>query len=270
MGVQAAVLLPLRLRDSWVGLVELAWPEPRRFMTHDRRIFQSMATQLAVTLSNQQRWKKWTRSRQLEILSRVEADPLWQPPKTRFCCPWPAACPGANHPSWNSPIYRLRPTARGWRSAPGACATDKPSRPDAKPLPLELMPISALWLDKPRELLIIESARRDNRLNPAMRAQMEREGRRAAVVMPPAAGPAGGRVSSRFLGWPDSHELTADEAFILRRLHRTAGGDRRRTTPIWLQQAALARTEAALAAQARLSAELRAVSDVSLATAATL
>ena len=270
MGVQAAVLLPLRLRDSWVGLVELAWPEPRRFMTHDRRIFQSMATQLAVTLSNQQLVEEVrTRSRQLEILSRVEADLSLATTEDEILLSLAGGVPWSEPPELELAYLSAQPDG-AWLAERAGRVRDGQAEPltDAKPLPLELMPISALWLDKPRELLTIESARRDNRLNQAMRAQMEREGRRAAVVMPLRR--AGRWQGILTLGWPDSHELTADEAFILRRLHEPLAATVAGRRAYLAQQAALARTEAALAAQARLSAELRAVSDVSLATAATL
>jgi signal transduction histidine kinase len=270
MEVGAAVLLPLRVRDSWVGLVELSWSEPRRFTIHDRRIFQSMATQLAVTLSNQQLVEEVrTRSRQLEILSRVEAGLSLATTEDEILLSLASGVPWSEPPDLELVYLSAQPDG-AWLAERAGRVRDGQAEPltDAKPWPLELMRLSALWLEKPRELLIIGSAQRDNRLDQTMRAEMAREGRRAAVVMPLRR--AGRWQGVLTLGWPDSHELTADEAFILRRLHEPLAATVAGRRAYLAQQAALARTEAALAAQARLSAELRAVSDVSLATAATL
>ena len=186
MGVRATVLLPLRVRDSWVGIVEISWPEPRRFASHDRRIFRSMATQLAVTLSNQRLVEEVrARSRQLEILSRVEADLSLATIEDEILAVL------AGGPPWSEPpaleLFYLSPNADGTLLAQTASqARDGKIGPpaNAQSQLLATHPLSALWLDNPRDLLIVESVQRDTRLNKAMRAQLEREGWRAMVVMP--------------------------------------------------------------------------------------
>ena len=270
MGARAAALLPLRVRGSWVGLVEMAWDAPRRFSPHDQRIYRSMATQLGVTLSNQQLLDEVrTRSRQLEILSRVEAELSLATTEDEILSALAGGLPWSEPPSlelaYLSPLpdgtLRAETVARAGGNA-------EPPAPDASPTPLSALPLSGLWLGKPRELLVIESALRDTRLDKGMRAQLEKERRRAAVIVPLRR--AGQWQGVLTLGWPDSHELKGDESFILQRLHEPLAATVASRRAYLAQQAALARTEAALADQARLSGELRAVSDVSVAAAATL
>lgn len=270
MGVRSVVMLPLRVRDNWVGLVELFRDEVHTFSDQDRRIFRSMATQLAVTLSNQSLVEEVrTRSRQLESLSRIEAalslattedeivqtliqGPLWSSiPEIEL----------AYLSSLRDGELRARVVSRARDGQVGNVIDDLQR-------PLEMPLLAGLWHDKPRELLSIESALRDNRLDRATRAQLESRGWRAVVVMPLRRG--GQWHGLLALGWPESHPLTADETFILRRLHEPLAATVAGRRAYLAQQSALARTEAALADQARLSGELRAVSDVSLATAATL
>ena len=270
MRVRATVMLPLRVRDSWVGLLEFSWREPRPFNAHDRRIFRSMATQLAVTLSNQQLVEAVRmRSRQLEILSRIEAALSLATTEDEILSVMTEGMP------WNVlpeiELVYLSPSPGGGLVAEIASRTQDghAGRPeDSLSIPLDSQPLSGLWLDKPRDLLVIESSKRDTRLTRPMRAQLEREGWRAAVMMPLRRGSQWQGLLT--LGWPESYVLSEDEAFILQRLHEPVAATIASRRAYLAQQAALARTEAALADQARLSAELRAVSDVSVTATATL
>ncbi len=270
IGARAAVRLPLRLRDSWIGMLELFWPEPRPFGEHDRRIFHSVATQVAVTLSNQQlveqvRGRSW----QLDMLSRIEAALSLATTEDEIV----AAL--ARSSLWSEPpemeLLYLTPGSDGalvaeavsaWRNG----AIQPPAAP--QPRPLAALPMSELWLADSREITIIENSRRDVRLTRPMRDQLNAEGRQATVVMPlQRAGQLQGALT---ISWPHAHALTADEQFILDRLHEPLAATVAGRRAYVAQQEALARTEAALAAQARLSSELRAVFDVSVTTAATL
>ncbi len=270
MGARATALLPLRVRDSWVGLVELSWAEPRRFTPHDHRIFRAMATQLAVTLSNQQLLEEVRdRSNQLEILSRVEAELSLATTESEILTALVGGLPWREPPSLE--LIYLSPLPDGtmpgetvWRVSPGAAGI----APGEGPRPISDLPLSALWLDKPRELLVVESAWRDSRLDEGMRRQLEQAGWRAAAIMPLRR--AGQWQGVLTLGWPDSHEMTADELFVLRRLREPLAATIASRRAYLAQEVALARTETALIDQARLSGELRAVSDVSVAAAATL
>ncbi|HRO25263.1 MAG TPA: GAF domain-containing protein, partial [Promineifilum sp.] len=229
-----------------------------------------MATQLAVTLSNQQLLEEVRdRSNQLEILSRVEAELSLATTESEILTALVGGLPWREPPSLE--LIYLSPLPDGtmpgetvWRVPSGAAGI----APGEGPRPISDLPLSALWLDKPRELLVVESAWRDSRLDEGMRRQLEQAGWRAAAIMPLRR--AGQWQGVLMLSWPDSHEMTADELFVLRRLREPLAATIASRRAYLAQEAALARTETALADQARLSGELRAVSDVSVAAAATL
>src|SRR5690606_24275844 len=88
---------------------------------------------------------------------------------------------------------------------------------DGGPQPLRSLPLSAIWLDKPRELLIIENVAADPRLNERMRSQILGEGREALVIVPLRRGSQWQGLLR--LSWPAPHKLTPDESFVLERLH---------------------------------------------------
>ncbi len=270
INARAAALLPLRVRDSWIGLAELSWAEPRRFTPHDRRIFRAMATQLAVALSNQQLLEEVRdQSRRLEILSRVEAELSLATTESEILTALAEGLPWSALPALE--LIYLSPlpdgTLQGEIVGRAGAGAENPA-PGDEPRPLSALPLSALWFDKPRELLIVESAWGDDRLDGEMRLQLEQAGWQTAAIMPlRRAGQWQGVLS---LSWPDSHEMTGDVLFVLRRLREPLAATVASRRAYLAQEAALARTEAALADQARLSGELRAVSDVSVAAAATL
>lgn len=51
-GLVAAVLIPLRWRDRWLGLVQLGWSVPRQFTGDERRLHAELAPHLAAVLDN--------------------------------------------------------------------------------------------------------------------------------------------------------------------------------------------------------------------------
>ena len=270
INARAAALLPLRVRDSWIGLAELSWAEPRRFTPHDRHIFRAMATQLAVALSNQQLLEEVRdQSRQLEILSRVEAELSLATTESEILAALAEGLPWSAPPALE--LIYLSPLSDGslqGETVGRAGADAEDPTPGNGPRPLSALPLSALWVDKPRELLVVESTRSDDRLDGVTRLQLEQAGWQAAAIMPlRRAGQWQGVLS---LSWSDSHEMIGDVLFVLRRLHEPLAATVAGRRAYLAQEAALVRTEAALADQARLSGELRAVSDVSVAAAATL
>ena len=128
----------------------------------------------------------------------------------------------------------------------------------ATPRPVASIPLSPLWIEKRREMLIIEDAATDPRLDEATRARLADAGQAAVVALPLRRG--GQWQGLLTLSWPQPYQLTSDEAFILQRLHEPLAATVASRRAYLAQRAALAQTEAALAAQARLSRELRAVS----------
>ena len=270
LGIRSAVSLPLRVRDSWVGILEVAWQKPREFTDHDLQILRSMATQLAVTLSNQQLLDQVrARSRQMESLSAIEGDLSLATTELGIL---KAIVEGS---FWSEPpepsLAYLSSKADGTlRAEPvGQIRGEQPSeKAEGEAQPIGMLSLGTLWITQPRDLLIIENVELDTRLNAGMRSQLRKEGWESLVVMPLWSGGEWQGVLS--LGWPNPHPVTTDEAFVLERLHEPLAATVAGRRSALAQQAALARTETALAGQARLAGELRAVSDVSLAAAAML
>lgn len=51
-GVHAVILMPLRVRNRWVGMASLMWRTPYKFTDGERRLFQGVMRQAAVALDN--------------------------------------------------------------------------------------------------------------------------------------------------------------------------------------------------------------------------
>ena len=254
LNVRAAAVLPLQVRDQWVGLVTVSWPAPGRFSNHDRQLYKSIATQLAVTLSNQQLVEQIrVRSRQLERLSRIEADLSLATTADELLL---AVVGGV---FWDSQAsFQL--TYLSTRPSDGALLTELVSqRQDGtagaivggSSILLRAMPTSALWLDHPRELLVVEDAERDARLDAAMQAQARREGWRALALLPLRRGGQWQGLLS--VTWPKPHVLSADEAFLLQRLHEPLAATVAGRRAYLAQRVALAQTEALYNVSARLN-----------------
>ena len=256
LGARALMSLPLQVSDRWVGVVTVTWPEPRRFDSHDRRLYQSMAAQLAVTLSNQQLFEQVrARSRQLERLSRVEADLSLASTEDEILLAMAGGLPAPDDD--NLPTLEL--TYLTTRVSDGALLAEPVSRrrgesisrPPAAGALLRDLATSDLWLDRPRDLLVIEDALNDPRLDEAMRAQAEREGWSALALLPLRRG---GQWQGLFIiTWPAPHAVSADELFLLQRLHEPLAATVAGRRAYLAQRMALAQTEALYNVSARLN-----------------
>ena len=253
-GARAAAVLPLQVRDRWVGVVTISWSQPRRFQGRDRQVYQSMASQLAVSVSNQQLYEQArARARQLEMLSRMEADLSLATTEDEILLALAGGAPWGDEPA-------LSLTYLSSRASDGALLTEpiaqlQNGQPVAPPaagrVPLRASALSALWLDRPRDPLVIEDAAQDPRLDEAMRAEARREGWQAMALLPlRRGGQWQGVLSAR---WPTPHSLTADEAFTLQRLHEPLAATVAGRRAYLAQRVALAQTEALYNVSARLN-----------------
>ncbi|HEY1407430.1 MAG TPA: GAF domain-containing protein, partial [Promineifilum sp.] len=269
LGVMALVSLPLRVRDVWVGMAVLAWRVPHPFAARERRNFQAMSTQLAVALANQLLFDQVSaRSRQLESLSHVEEGLSLAGIEQEILA---ALLEG---PQWVvPPELNLIYLAAGAANSLNAEVISRIRYVDGQKVEtvgqgIEPPLLGELWLDKPRELQIIEDIERDPRLDESTRERISEQGWRSLVLIPlRRSGEWQGLI---MLGWPAPYELSVDERFVLERLHEPLAATIAGRRADLAQQAALTQTRTALADQARLSGELRAVFDVSVTTAATL
>lgn len=270
-GVKTILILPLIVENEVIGTVGLDVVEEGIELTADQlRLAETIVYQAASAIQRARLLDQIrARSRQLESLSRVEADLSLATTEEDILLGL------IRGPFWSqSPaldlFYLSAPAADILQAeCVGRAGDDRAERPAPdQGSPLWVMSLAPLWRDRPRELLVIEDTSADSRLDDASRGLIEGEGWRSIVVMPLRRGGRWHGVLT--LGWPDPHRLTADEVFILQRLHEPLAATVAGRRAYLAQETALARTEAALADQARLSGELRVVSDVSVTAAATL
>ena len=253
-GARAAAVLPLQVRDRWIGVATISWPQPRRFQGHDRQVYRSMASQLAVAVSNQQLYEQArARARQLETLSRMETDLSLATTEDEILLALAGGAPWGDEPALSLTYLSSRASDGALLAEP--IAQLQAGRPVAPPaggrVPLRASALSALWLDRPRDPLIIEDAAHDPRLDDAMRAEAQREGWQAMALLPlRRGGQWQGVLSAR---WPTPHTLTADEAFILQRLHEPLAATVAGRRAYLAQRVALAQTEALYNVSARLN-----------------
>ena len=251
---RAAAVLPLQVADRWVGLMAVSWPTPRHFESRDRQLYRSMASQLAVALSNQQLFEQArARARQLEMLSRMEADLSLATTEDEILLALASGAP------WGDDAT-LDLTYLSTRASDGALLAEPVSRrqsgaaanlPANSSVLLRALPLSDLWLDRPREVLIIADAMTDPRLDQGMQAQARREGWRATALLPLRRG--GQWQGYLSISWPTAHALSADEAFVLERLHEPLAATVAGRRAYLAQRVALAQTEALYTVSARLN-----------------
>ncbi len=252
--IRAIVTMPLQVRDRWVGLVAVSWDNPRPFDSHDRQLYRAVATQLAVALSGQQLFEQVrTRSRQLERLSRIEADLSLATTEHEILLAIAAGTHWDAEPGFELSYLSTRPSDGALLAEPVSRRQDGARAPvvSGSSVLLRALPISALWLDQPRELLVIEDAERDPRLDDAMRDQARREGWRAMALLPLRRGGQWQGIFS--VSWPAPHKLSADEAFLLQRLHEPLAATIASRRAYLAQRVALAQTEALYNVSARLN-----------------
>jgi signal transduction histidine kinase len=283
-GVKTILILPLIVENDVLGTVGLDVVEEGIELTLDQlRLAETIVYQAASAVQRAKLFNQTEDARraaeqlsqQLEHLSRIEANlslASTEDEMLRAVAVGPPWGDGPGEGSADKPAFDLSYIST--RLEDGALLIESVGRLNHEDYQvggehlLRALPLSPLWLDNPREILVIQDAENDPRLDEAMRAQAGQQGWRSLAVMPLRR--AGQWQGLFTLGWRAPHTLTADEAFLLRRLHEPLAATVAGRRAYLAQRAALAQTESLLADQARLSGQLRAVSDVSVTAAATL
>ena len=272
-GVKTILILPLVVENDVIGTVGLDVVEEGIELTDDQLrlaetiVFQAASAIQRARLFNQVR----ARSRQLESLSRMEADLSLATTEDEILLALAGGPPWGERPALELTYLSPGPDEALLAECAGHVrdgATVALEDSAAQPVPVATMPLSPFWIENRREMLVVEDVATDPRLDEAARVHMAAAGQGAVVVLPLRRG--GQWQGLLTLSWPHPYQLTPDEVFILQRLHEPLAATVASRRAYLAQRAALAQTEAALADQARLSGELRAVSDVGVAAAATL
>ena len=253
-GVKTILILPLIVENEVIGSVGLDVVEEGLELTNDQlRLAETIVYQAASTIQRARLFNEVrARSRQLESLSRIEAGLSLATTEEEILLAL------AGGPPWSEPPV-LELAYLMTRAVDGALLAEAVSRvegeavgrPPGGPQTLSALPLSALWLERPRELLVVEDATADPRLDAAARAQLRREGRPALVILPLRRGGQWQGVLT--LSWPAPHRLSADELFVLQRLHEPLAATIAGRRAYLAQRSALAATEALYNVSARLN-----------------
>ncbi len=277
-GVKTILILPLIVGNEAIGTVGLDVVEEgielsdEQLQLAETIVYQAASAVQRARLFDQTEEARRSAERlshQLENLARIEANLSQASTEIEMlqavvsAPPWSGA---ADEPVLDLSYITTR-SEDGTLVIYSAGRLNAPYRPK-RARPLKSLPLSALWVQNPREILVIEDVENDSRLDKTMRSQARREGWRSLVVLPLRR--AGLWQGAFTLAWRVPRALPADERFVLQRLHEPLAATVAGRRAYLAQRAALGQTEALLANQARLSSQLRAVSDVSVAAAAML
>ncbi len=217
----AVAMVPLLLKERWIGLAMINWHIAHRFSSQDQRLYQSLAGQAAVVVDNRLLFEQ-TRKRaaQLERLSEIEAA-LSRASSEAEILAAIALFADAPH-NVRITLNYLEADASGkpvssrvaarWQN--GAVVTQATSQ--GEPVQVAELPAASLWLNAPDSVLFIEDLLTDPRINQKSWSDATEQAIRAMAVIPL-------RSSGRWQGfitltWPDPRVFTLDERFVLRRL----------------------------------------------------
>ena len=213
----AVAMVPLLLKERWIGLAMINWHNVHRFSGEDQRLYRSLASQAAVVVDNRLLFEQTQkRATQLEKLSEIEAALSRASSEAEILA---ALSLFADSPhNVKITLHHLEAdasgkpvasrVAAGWQN--GAIASQ------GEAVEVADLPAASLWLNTPDSVLFIEDLLTDPRINQKSWSDATEQAIRAMVVIPL-------RSSGRWQGyitftWPTPRVFTLDERFILRRL----------------------------------------------------
>jgi GAF domain-containing protein len=220
-GVAASILMPLNLAGHWVGLIAINWKTPCFFTEADRRLYKSVATQAGVVVNNLMLLEEARqRAVQLERLAQVESK-LSKAGAEKEILATVAQILESDQQTTIVLYYidlnldgqpaRLNPIAR-WRNGTAQLRDATANRP----VRLDSLPGARLWLDAPDKTLLFEDVSVDPRLDESAHQKAAELGLKGMAIIPLFSGGRWQGVLT--FNWPEPHQFTADEQFMLQQL----------------------------------------------------
>lgn len=255
----SVALIPLQYGDRGLGLIAAVWDTPYQFSRREYPIYQSVATQTAIALSNRLLLEQiQDRAAQLEKLSQMETA-LSQANTEEDII---RAVAGALATDSVKPDGTL--TYLSERQSDGALMVDftaivQDDSFQIIPIPpqgmeLDKLPVAQLWQEEPGKIIFVADVMKDPRADETLRQQAQQRNWRSLIQLPlRSAGRWQGLLS---YSWPDPHELTAAEEFLFNRLTEPIAAIVASRRAFLAQQDALAETETLYKASAELNATL--------------
>ena len=78
LNIAATAFMPLTLGNRWVGLIIVSWREPHDFTAGEQRMYQSIASQVAMAIENRRLFEQTQRRAQREARLNQIAQQLRQ------------------------------------------------------------------------------------------------------------------------------------------------------------------------------------------------
>ncbi|MBK9052564.1 MAG: GAF domain-containing protein [Chloroflexi bacterium] len=192
-GVRSAVYLPLTLAGRWVALIGFRWLAPHTFAPGDKRLYQSIAAQAAVSVNNYQLFDEaQARAQQLEVLTRVETELSQAANEQEIIRAL------LSYVNWGEPFVSLSylreddkgdiagvATVSAWKQ--GQFVNQIPDSWDN--IQIADLPLLQLWQENESQILLISDVATDPRVTADLQEQARREGNwQATTVLPLRSG----------------------------------------------------------------------------------
>lgn len=220
-GFESGIVLPLRYGEAALGVATIAWDVEYQFEEADRSFYRLLMVQVGVAVHSHLLLRdSRRRSEQLAKLAQVERALSLAQDETEIVL---AVANGLEFQGIDTIALAHIDEAEGsgelwlrlvtlWSG--GAFLSNVAELLPVQPL--AAYGITALWLGRPDELLVVEDVATDERATEAMRGQAARDGWRATALLPL-------RIGGRWQGvlvfnWATPRQLTVDEQFLLSHL----------------------------------------------------
>ncbi|MCC7163187.1 MAG: GAF domain-containing protein [Anaerolineae bacterium] len=213
----AIVLMPLTVEQRVLGAIAIGWATPHHFTDQERRIYQSLAGQLALVLNNrllfEQTEQALAETQTLyEISARLNAANNLQ--ESLEAAAGPAIVQGALSASLLHVIVQTDGTVQELETAVIWPRSANRGFPIGSRLSRENIAGAATWLDRATDPLLVENINGDERVSPAARANYARNAIQSTALLPL-------RIGERWVGlltfdWQEPHSFTPRDLRLFR------------------------------------------------------
>lgn len=221
----AIAMVPLLLKEHWIGLAMINWPAVHPFSSRDQLLYRSLAGQAAMVVDKRLLFEQ-TRKRaaQLEKLSEIEAALLRANSEADilaamalFADTTPNVRIALNYlevDTSGKPIASR--VAAGWQNG----TVVAPDAGQSEVVEVAELPAASLWLNAPDSVLFVEDLLTDPRVNQKSWSDATVQAIRAMAVIPLcSSGRWHGYIT---LTWPEPCVFTLDDQLLLQRLLKPA------------------------------------------------
>lgn len=252
--IHSTVFMPISTRDRWIGLISINWREAQVFDERMERTLNAVSPQVAVAVNNQLLLEQaQSRAGQLEKLAYIESQLSQATTEEQVVTtlgnalgfPYDISLQYVLEDKDNQPAFQV--PMMMWRG--GVLITDDPRL--NKPIPLDRIPTSRLWIESPNEVLYVENADSDSRLGVGGREMYKQLGIKSIALLPLRSG--GAWQGTIVFSAPVAYTFSEEEKFIFARLLESAGAILASRRSLLAQKEALSEAEALYAASVQFN-----------------